>query len=204
MQTIRYGLRQLRRNPGFAVVAVLTLALGIGANTAIFSVLEGVVLSPLPYRQPDRLVLVLLYNRALKYPTDLSYPDFLDWQRSSRSFERMAAFQPQGFDLTSPGAAEHLNGNAVSASFFSTLGVKLALGREISPQEDRHGGPPAAVISNRLWRERFSGSQAALGRPITLNGVDYTIVGVSAGRLSFWRPAVGCVYPARSRRSTDP
>ena len=178
MQTIRYGLRQLWRNPGFAAVAVLTLALGIGANTAIFSVLEGVVLSPLPYRQPDRLVLVLLYNRALKYPTDLSYPDFLDWQRSSRSFERMAAFQPQGFDLTSPGAAEHLNGNAVSASFFSTLGAKLALGREISPQEDRHGGPPAAVISNRLWRERFSGSQAALGRPITLNGVDYTIVGV--------------------------
>ncbi len=183
MQTLRYGLRQLRRNPGFAVVAVLTLALGIGANTAIFSVLDGVVLSPLPYRQPDRLVLVLLYNRTLKYPTALSYPDFLDWQRSdgqrsSGSFEQMAAFQAQGFDLTSPGAAEHLNGNEVSASFFTTLGIKLALGREISPEEDRHGGPPAAVISNRLWRERFSLSPAALGRPITLNGVDYTIVGV--------------------------
>jgi predicted permease len=171
-------LRQLRRNPGFAAVAVLTLALGIGANTAIFSVLDGVVLSPLPYRQPDRLVLVLLYNQALKYPTALSYPDFLDWQRSSRSFERMAAFQAQGFDLTSPGAAEHLEGNEVSASFFSTLGVKPALGREVSPEEDRHGGPPVAVISDRLWRERFSGSPLALGRPITLSGVDYTIVGV--------------------------
>src|SRR5580700_11949953 len=106
MENLRYAWRQLRRNPGFTLVAVLTLALGIGANTAIFSVLEGVVLAPLPYREPDRLVLVVLYNRTLKYPTDLSYPDFLDWQRSSRSFEQIAAFTPQGFDLTSPGGPE--------------------------------------------------------------------------------------------------
>ena len=107
---VRYAARSLRKSPAFAATAILTLALGIGANTAIFSALEGVVLAPLPYRQPDRLVMVLLYNRALKYSTYLSYPDFLDWQREARSFEQMAAFQPVGFDLTSPGPPEHVDG----------------------------------------------------------------------------------------------
>jgi predicted permease len=178
MQTIGYGLRQLRRNPGFAAVAVLTLALGIGANTAIFSVLDGVVLSPLPYREPDRLAVVALYNRNLKYATNLSYPDFLDWQRSTRSFQQIAAFASQGFDLTNPGTPEHLPGNEVSSTFFSTLGVKLALGRNFSPQEDRFGGMSAAIISDGLWQDRFDGNPAALGKTITLSGVNYTIVGV--------------------------
>ncbi len=204
MQTIRYAVRQLRRSPGFAAAALLTLALGIGANTAIFSVLDGVVLAPLPYRAPDRLVIVTLFNRTLGYPTMLSYPDFLDWQRSSRSFERVAAYQSQGFDLTSPGTAEHLDGSEVSFTFFSTLGVKLALGREISSDEDRTGGPPAAVISNRLWRDRFGANQAALGKPITLSGVDYTIVGVLPRGFSFWRPADRCLCSAGPRRSADP
>ena len=171
-------MRSFRRTPAFTVTAIVTLALGIGANTAIFSVLDGVVLSPLPYREPDRLVLVLLFNRNLKYPTYLSYPDFLDWQRSSRSFDQIAAYQPQGFDLTSPGAPEHLDANEISSNFFSTLGVKLALGRNISREEDRYGGPPAVVISNRLWKDRFAGNPAALSKSITLNGVDYTIVGI--------------------------
>ncbi len=178
MQIIRQGLRQLGHNPGFAAVAIVTLALGIGANTAIFSVVQGVVLAPLPYREPDRLVLVALYNRALNYATDLSYPDFLDWQRNSRSFERIAAFAPQGFDLTNPGTPEHLAGDEVSSGFFSTLGVQMAQGRNLSPEEDRHGGPPAVVISNRLWHDRFAGSSGALGKTITLNGAGYTIVGV--------------------------
>ena len=175
---VRYACRSLRKSPGFAAAAILTLALGIGANTAIFSVLDGVVLAPLPYREPDRLVVVALYNRTLGYATDLSYPDFLDWRRDARSLEQIAAFTPQGFDLTSPGTPEHVAGTEVSSTFFSTLGVKLALGRDISPEEDRTGGAPAVVISNRLWRDRFSGSPAALGQPITLNGVDYVIVGV--------------------------
>ncbi len=177
-QDLRYAARGFVKNKGFAVVAVLTLALGIGANTAIFSVLDGVVLQPLPYHDPDRLVVVALYNRALKYATDLSYPDFLDWQRNSRSFNQIAAFRPRGFDLSSPGAPEHVDGKQVSANFFSTLGASLALGRELSPEEDRIGGPPAVVISHRLWQARFSGDRAALGKIITLNGVDYTIVGV--------------------------
>jgi predicted permease len=178
MPTLRYGLRQLRLNPGFTAVAVLTLALGIGANTAIFSVMDGVVLSPLPYPEPDRLVIVALYNRTLKYATNLSYLDFLDWQRNARSLEQIAAFMPQDFDLTSPGTPEHVAGTEVSSSFFGTVRVKLALGRDFSPQEDRHGGAPAVIISNRLWRDRFAGNPTALGKPITLSGVDYTVVGV--------------------------
>src|SRR5689334_14029119 len=140
LRDVRYGLRSLRRSPGFAVAAILTLALGIGANTAIFSVLHGVVLSPLPYRQPDRLVVVTLFSRSLNYPIAASYPDFLDWQRAARSFEQMSAWVTRGFDLTSPGEPQHFAGKEISAGFFHTLGAKLAAGREFSPEEDRHGG----------------------------------------------------------------
>ena len=164
---------------------IATLALGIGANTAIFSVLEGVVLDPLPYRQPDRLVEVLLFNRSLGYATDLSYPDFLDWQRHSRSFERMAAFANDGFDLTNLGAPEHVDGKEVSSGFFGTLGVRFALGRDLSPEEDEQGGAPAVVISGRLWRDRFGGSPAAVGKNLTLNGADYTVVGVLGPEFRF-------------------
>ena len=178
LQDVRYGLRQLRHNPGFTAVAIITLALGIGANTAIFSVVDGVLLAPLPYPHPDRLVMVWLNNLTLKAMTELSYPDFLDWQRNARSFQQMAAFTSQNYDLTSPGAPEHVNGTQVSSGFFSTLGVKLAVGREFSPEVDRHGGAPVVVISNRLWRNRFGESHAAVGKLVTLDGVDYTIVGV--------------------------
>jgi predicted permease len=178
MRDLRYAWRSLRKSPGFAAAAILTLALGIGANTAIFSVLEGVVLAPLPYPEHDRLVVVALYNRTLKYATNLSYPDFLDWQRSSRSFEQIAAFMRQSFDLSSPGAPEHIDAKEVSSNFFRTLGVRLALGRDISPEEDRSGGMPAAIISSRLWYDRFGGSPAAIGKTVTLSGANYTIVGI--------------------------
>src|SRR5581483_10988816 len=116
-----YASRSLRNNAGFTAAAIITLALGIGANTAIFSVLQGVVLDPLPYGHPDRLVLVALYNRTLGYATDASYPDFLDWRRGSSSFEQIAAFANEGFDLSNPGTPEHLDGMHVSYNFFSTL-----------------------------------------------------------------------------------
>jgi len=176
---VRYGLRILRKVPGFTAVAILTLALGIGANTAIFSVVQGVVLAPLPYREPDRLVMVLESNE--RFPEDaISYPNFLDWQRTARSFEQMAAVTlHEGFDLSSPGTPEHLDGNRISAGYFSALGLNLSLGREFNPQEDRRGGAPVAIIGDRLWRERFGGSAQAVGRSVTLNGIGYTIVGVA-------------------------
>ncbi|HXP24059.1 MAG TPA: ABC transporter permease, partial [Candidatus Sulfotelmatobacter sp.] len=175
---LRYALRMLRKNPGFAAIAILTLALGIGANTAIFSVVEGVILAPLPYFQPDRLVMV--WENNPRFPrVFVSYPNFLDWQHSARSFRQMAAFMEQGVDLTGPGAPEHLDGKEISSGFFGTLGAKLTLGREFSPEEDRRGGTPVVIISNRLWRNRFDGGAEVLGKSVTLDGVDYTIVGVT-------------------------
>jgi hypothetical protein len=177
IQDMRYALRLLRKNPGFTAAVILTLALGIGANTAMFSVVEGAVLAPLPYREPDRLVMVFESN--LRFPQDsISYPNFQDWQRNAGSFQQMAAYMWQGYDLTNPGTPEHLDGKEVSSGFFSTLGVELALGRDFSPQEDRRGGAPVVIISNRLWRTRFAGSAQVLGKSVTLGGVDYTIVGV--------------------------
>jgi len=177
-QDVRFGLRMLRKNPGFTTVAILTLALGIGANTAIFSVVEGVVLAPLPYSQPDRLVMIWESNP--RFPrVYISYLNFLDWQRSARSFQQMTTFRAMGFDITNPGAPEHLNGKEISAGFFSTLGSKLTLGRDFSIEEDQHNGPPVIIISDRLWRNRFNASPAALGKSLTLNGVDSTIVGIA-------------------------
>jgi predicted permease len=177
-QDLKYAARTLRKSPGFTTVAILTLALGIGANTAMFSVVEGVLLAPLPYNDPDRLVLVLESNQIFSRDA-ISYPNFLDWQRATRSFQGLSAVMvQQGLDLTAPGAPEHLDGEEVSAGFFQTLAVKPALGREFSPQEDRRGGAPVAVISNRLWKQRFGSDPAALGKSMTLGAVDYTIVGI--------------------------
>ena len=178
LRNLRQAFRSLSRSPGYCAAAILTLALGIGANTAIFTALDGVVLKPLPYREPDRLVLALLYNRSLKHATEVSYPDFLDWRRDARSFEQIAAFMPAGFDLTGPGLPQHLDAYEVSSNFFSTLGVKLVAGSSFSPDSDRVGGAPAAVISNRLWRERFDSSPAAIGQSIILDGAGFTITGV--------------------------
>ncbi len=172
-----FGIRALWKHPGFATVAVLTLALGIGANTAIFSVVEGVILAPLPYPQPGRLVLVQESRPNLAH-LDISYPDFQDWQRSVHSFQKMAALTGREYDLTGPGASAHLDGMEITSGFFSTLGVKLAMGRELSPSEDLPHGAPAAVISDRLWRDRFAASSQALGKSIVLDGAAFTVVGV--------------------------
>lgn len=179
----RCGLRALRKNPAFALVAILTLAFGIGANTAMFSIVRAVLLAPLPYRQADRLIMV--WENNPRFPRVwVSYPNFQDWRRSTRSFERMAAGLDQGVDLTAPGAPEHLNRQAVSSGFFATLGAELALGREFSQQEDQRGGNPVALISGRLWSSRFLASRAVLGQTITLDGVNHTIIGVVSSGLN--------------------
>jgi predicted permease len=175
---LRYGLRLLRKSPGFTAVAVLTLALGIGANTAMFSVVEGVLLAPLPYTHPDRLVVVWENNLHFKQFVWPSYPNFKDWQRSARSFQQMAAIRWRHYDLSSPGSPEHLLGAGISSTFLDTLDAKLPFGRNFSLQEDQRGGPPVVIISNELWRNRFGGNPQVLGRAVTLNGVDYTVIGV--------------------------
>src|SRR5215469_10375116 len=151
LQEVRHAVRRLRKSPGFTAVAVATLALGIGANTAIFSVVEGVVLAPLNYREPNRLVMVWENNPRFPRVWD-SYPNFQDWQLNARSFQQMAAFREQGIDLTAPGGASRLQASQISCGFFGTLGTRLTLGREFTPQENQPGGAPAVVISNHLWR----------------------------------------------------
>jgi predicted permease len=175
---VRYALRILRKAPGFTTIAILTLALGIGANTAIFSVVQGVLLAPLPFSQPENLVLVWQYNLTLKHAITDSYPDFLDWQRNARSFQQMAAYDSQDHNLTAPGTPERLKGEEISSELLSTLGIKPILGREFSRAEDQHGGAPVVIISNRLWRNRFAGRADVLGKSATLDGVEYTIAGV--------------------------
>src|SRR6266481_6436285 len=202
-QDLRFASRMLRKNPGFTAVAVLTLALGIGANTAIFSVLEGVVLAPLPYREPDRLVMVWLNNFNLKSVTDLSYPDFVDWRRSAHSFEKMAAYAWRGYDLSSPGTPQHLLGREISANFFATLGVEMAKGREFSAEEDRNGGAPVAVVSDGLSRERFRGSATALGKSIVLDGVEVTVVGVLPPGFRFGTDYADVYAPIGQRKLVD-
>ena len=175
---VRYGLRQLRRSPGFAAVAVLTLALGIGANTAIFSVVNGVLLRPLPYRAPAQLVNVWstnLTSRTSQMPA--SYPDFLDWRAQNHVFESIAAHNYATFTLAGPKEPAHVEGRVVSASLFSVLGVKPALGRSFLPEEDQPGHH-VVVLSHDLWQGRFNADPAVLGRNIRLDTSSVTVVGV--------------------------
>jgi predicted permease len=176
-QDLLYTLRSLRKAPGFTFVVILTLALGIGATTAMFSVVQGVMLAPLSYRDPDKLVLIWQSNPHAPH-VSLSLPDLQEWQRNARSFDAVSGLRWYQVNLTAPGRPEHVNGNQISSGFFQMLGVQPLLGREFSPQEDQPGGAPVAMISDREWKNRFGQSADVLGKPVTLSGVAYTIIGV--------------------------
>lgn len=177
-QDIRYAFRILRKSPGFTTVAVLTLALGIGANTALFSVVNGVLLNPLPYPHPDQVVLISDTSFALP-ETWISYPDFLDWVRSNHSFSSLAAYESLvSFNLLGQGEPERVSVTEVSSTFFPTLGVTPVLGRNLSPAEDQLNGPPAVILSGGFWKTKFGSSSEILGKTINLDGTDYTVVGV--------------------------
>jgi predicted permease len=177
LQDLRFGLRMLAKNPGFTAVAVLTLALGIGANTAIFSVVNGVLLRPLPYSEPDRLVEIYERSAQISELSD-SYLNFLDWEKSNRSFAGMAAYRGESFNLTSAGETEQIPGAVVTANFFSVLGVNPLEGRAITPDEDRQGASPVAMLSEGLWTRRFGRDAAILGKSVVLDGRPFTVVGI--------------------------
>lgn len=181
---LRYGLRMLANNPGFTAVALLALALGIGANTAIFSVVNGVLLRPLPYPDPSRLMVIYEKTRDFGY-SSVSYPDFLDWQRESRSFTGMAAYRRNDYNFTGSGEAEHLQGELVSASLLPVLGVNPVLGRNFLPQEDRQGAGGVILLTYGLWKRRFAGDPRILGKTLTLDAKDYTVIGVLPSDFGF-------------------
>jgi len=176
-QDLRYGLRMLVRSPGFTAVAVATLALGIGANTALFSVINGVLLSPLPFPQPDQLV-TLHENKPNFEGGSVSYLNFRDWQRDNHTFSSLALARNYDFSLTGIGEAEQVSGEFISADFFSVLGVRPLIGRTFAEDEEQVGAGPVALIGAGLWRRKFSAASNILGKSITLDARDYTIVGV--------------------------
>ena len=179
LHDLQYAGRQMMKSPGFAIIAILTLALGIGANTTIFSVVNGVLLNPLPYPDSDRLV-VLFHSKPNFVKGSISYLNFLDWQRDNRSFEAMAAYRNAGgMTLTGSGEAENVKGEMVSAGFFEMLGVDAAsLGRTFSADEDRLGANPTVMISEGLWKRKFASNPHIVGQAITLDGKPRTIIGI--------------------------
>ncbi|HEU0108990.1 MAG TPA: ABC transporter permease [Vicinamibacteria bacterium] len=174
---VRYAVRRLVKTPGFTLVALITLALGIGANTAIFSVVHGVLLRPLPFKDPDRLYwLWTRHTSTDRYPFQL--PEFCDYRDQNKTLESVAGFANWNPNLTGDGPAERLTGLRVSGGLFETLGTHAALGRTLAPADDTPGQEKVAVLTHGLWQRRFGGDPAVVGRPLTLNGEPFTVVGV--------------------------
>ena len=179
LQDVRYGLRKLRRSPGFTILAVLTLALGIGANTAVFSLVYGVLLRPLSYPHADRLVTpAWSYGGSGGLQSNVSVKSYEFWRDNSRVFESLAAYSEGGFNLSGAGEPERISAQYVSANFFPTLGVRPAFGRNFLPQEDQGTGQPVAVLSYGLWASHLAADSKALGKTVLLDGQPYTVVGV--------------------------
>jgi len=177
----------LAKSPGFTATAILTLALGIGANTALFSVVNGVLLNPLPFPQPDELVAIYT-KTAIASESSISYPNFVDWHKDASSFSSFAAFRSENYNLTGSGTPEQLHAHQISAEFFTMLGVKPILGRDFRPEEDQAGANPVALISDGLWKRKFGSSPEVLGKTLALNGKPHTIVGVFVGHEPIFTP----------------
>jgi predicted permease len=176
-QDLRYGLRLLRQSPGFTAVALLTLALGIGANTAIFSALYGILLRPLPYEDASRLV-VLHETTPRVGMVSVSYPNFVDWRKESVAFAEMAVVNGVSFNLSGVDQPENISGQAVSPNFLSLLGMHPLFGRDFDDSEEKAGSTPVVLLSYPLWQSRFGGDRNAIGRAIALDGRAFTIIGV--------------------------
>lgn len=189
MNDLRFALRQLIQHPGYGIIAVLALALGIGANTAIFSVVNAVLLRPLPYPDPDKLIIVR--ERTSSFPSgSVSYPNFLDWRAGQRSFTDIALVRRDSFNLSTPGGEAEparVGGARVTWNFLSITGLTPHLGRDLTEADDVPGAAKVALISEQLWQKRFGGLPSALGQRVVLDGVPREIVGVTPNDLRFPR-----------------
>src|SRR5207247_7364063 len=179
LQDVKYACRGLRKAAGLTAVAIVTLALGIGANTAMFSIIYAVLFRPLPFPDSDRLAAVVErdFRRTARPVSSVSWPNYFDWRSRSHTFASLSAYHASDFTLVGIGPAQHLPGAVVSPDFFSTLGVAPALGRTFRPEEDR-AGSDVVVLSDELWRSQFGAADGVVGRRIALRGRSFTVVGV--------------------------
>jgi putative ABC transport system permease protein len=196
IQDLRYGVRMLLKHKGFTVIAALTLILGIGVNTAIFSVVNAVLLRPLPFPNPERIV----WLRESHPPTNLpqfsvAFPNFLDWRSQNQVFEQMAAYRDDGFNLQAGDEPKRVNGARVTVDFFATLGVQPIVGRAFLPQEDAPGGERVVILSDALWRQSFGGDPLLVGRQIKVDGQAHTVVGIAPPRFRFPQNDTGLWLP---------
>jgi putative ABC transport system permease protein len=195
-QDLRFGFRQLLNKPGFALIAVLSLALGIGANTAIFSLVDAVLLRPLPFHDPDRLVMVWEDATGIGFPRNTPAPaNYADWKTQNQVFEDMAALSWKSYNLTDEGEPEQVEAQAVTANFFPLLGVKPELGRNFTQEEDQPGRNKVALISYGLWQRRFGGDPALIGKAILLDGEKSTVIGVMPPGFQFLAKETGLWVP---------
>jgi predicted permease len=185
LHDIRYAIRALLKAPGFAAIAVLTLALGISANTAMFSVINGVLLNPLPYPQSSQLIAIYENNLGVSHGP-ITYLNFLDWERETKTFSSMAIYRNQDYNFTGAGHAERLTGTMVSAGFFPTLGTTPVLGRTFNLHDDQVGAAPVVILGGGFWQRRFASSPSIIGKAIDLNGTASTIIGVVPSSFAFY------------------
>jgi len=192
LQDLRYGFRRLLSQPGFTLVAVITLALGIGANTAIFSVVNAVLLRPLPFRDSDRLVLVWNHGAAAAggARTPLAFADLLDWRAQSRSFEGIAAFQQASLNYTGGDIPVQVRGANVTANFLSVLGLGVQLGRDFQATDEQPNGPATVILGDQFWRTHFAADPQIVGRTINLNGQSTNVIGIMPAHMNFPNPEV--------------
>ena len=185
LQDIRYGIRNLLKTPGFTAIAILTLALGIGANSALFSVVNGVLLNPLPYPESDKIITVYAKTSDFGH-SSITYLNFLDWQKNNHSFSAIAARRNEDLILTGVGEGEQLRGVMISADFFKVMRVEPIAGRTFTPEEDKVGAAPVALIGAGLWERKFGSAPDIIGKPITLTGKSYVVVGVIPASFSLY------------------
>jgi len=210
VQDFRYAIRQLRKNPGFAVTSILILALGICASVAIFGFVDAALLKPLPYPDASRLAWVTESVQMIPR-ADLSYPDYLDWKKMNQGFSSLDVYTGNGYLLTTPSGTEPVNGLKVSDGFFRTLGIAPALGRDFRPGEDLPEAPQTVMLSYTTWQKRYGGSKDVIGQSVSLSGVPYTIIGVlpqsfqfaPRGKVEFWT-TLHATDQCSKRRSCHP
>lgn len=184
LQDLQYAVRILFKSPALALAAVMTLALGIGANTTVFSVVDAVLLRPLPYMQPERLVEVESFSSHSTSPSNISYPDFLDWRAQNRTFNHLVSYHDGSYTLTGVPRAVHIPAEVVSWDLLPMLGLYPTIGRGFAPDEEKRG-TRVVLLSHELWESEFGANKAVLGRTIQLSGETFTVIGVMPANFAF-------------------